>query len=206
MTAAGRRAGAAALALVAAACLPLSKQERAGSLLPEAPLAALHDGATTRRQVLDALGPPTAIVRRGDASVAIAGLELADQGGLALLPGPEASSAAFFEPFQGRRPALAPEVVYYYETVEVRVSGLAFVLYPGLELPAGSSREGRLEQLWVLVDDATGVVTAHVGRRSEPVTCESALVRAGAAPAAPLTRAFRCAGAASPAAEQGSPP
>jgi hypothetical protein len=164
-----RRRSLAALApaalLLLAACVPIFSNVRTGALLPEERIRAIHDGKTTRRDLLDAFGPPLVVVRREPPMARMPDVELRRSGGS------EVPVAWFFDRFADARPLGADHVVYYYRAHELQTHMVgAYLVAPGggAAIPFDSSDERRQDRLWILLDDRTGVVEAHGHVRDGP--------------------------------------
>lgn len=158
-------APAAAVLLCLTACVPIVSNVRTGALLPEDRVRAIHDGKTTRRDVLDALGPPLVAVRRERPMVRMPDVGLRRSGGS------DVPAAWFFDRFAEARPLGADHVVYYYRAHELRTHGHGvYVSAPGGggPIPFGSSDESSEDRLWILLNDRTGLVEAHLHEHDGP--------------------------------------
>jgi hypothetical protein len=142
--------------------LPAFTSARVGALLPEDGLAALRAG-TPRRQVLDGLGPPTAVVRRGTGAVRVPEASLRTSGS------EEVGEAFFFDRFADQ-PASPDDVVYFYRAHQLTTvgSGVVVIVLDKGGLSGRSRDEHREDRLWVLLDGATGLMRAHVLERDVP--------------------------------------
>lgn len=100
----------------------------------------IRDGATTRREALDLLGPPSTVARGREGFVRVGGSSV--------------PTTTLFDPFQAVTTArIAPgDAVYYW--AERRVSNTSFRI--------GGQRFQVDARLWLLVDGTAGVVKAHV--------------------------------------------
>lgn len=150
----------AAALLLLAGCVQVVSRVRTGSLVPEERVRALRDGQTTRREVLDALGPPLVIVRHGQDTVRVPDVGLRRSGGT------EVPATWFFDRFGGRDRLGAKAVVYYYREHELLTKGSGLAFQSGI---IGSSEdEHREDRLWILIDGGTWLVRAHVHERDGP--------------------------------------
>ena len=165
----GRRSVLAAALLVACGCVRgqgLTLLSTGAEPAPEA-LRALRDGQTTRREVLDGLGPPLVVVRDPRGTVLVP-RSRNDQLRFSHSPPnagwEEVAAASFFERFAGRVPVAPGDVVYFYRE---RAEHTTIISRAG--------KTNRFEdRLWILVDGRTGLVKAHVHEhdghpRGEPV-------------------------------------
>jgi hypothetical protein len=149
--------------------MPAFSSARSGALLPEGSLEAIRDGQTTRREVLEALGPPLAVVRQDQTVVRVPDLPR----GMRRWGSRELPAAWFLDRFRSARPLDAREVVYFYREHEYVSSGSAvLLLVPGLYVAVpvrrSVSEEHSEDRLWILVHEGTGLVTAHAHERDEP--------------------------------------
>jgi hypothetical protein len=175
-TGATRTAHAAAACALAAALtlvpgclvLPWFTSARTGSLLEKEHVAALRAG-TPRREVLERLGPPLAVGRRGDGAAPVPDVHLRRSGGA------EQPASWFFDRFAGV--AAGPrDVVYFYCEHELRTSGSGAIVAVGNKgaLVGSSTDEDREDRLWILLDGETGLVKAHLHERDEPPPAQEA--------------------------------
>jgi hypothetical protein len=112
-------------------------------------------GVTTRQELLRLVGPPMAVARRGEYVSVPAGSDPAR--------GSYVQQAdAWLESFAARRPLLDDHRVYYWYFMEDRGTRVFVPLF--LVLVWNESRASSLEELWVLVDERTGVVVDLVRR------------------------------------------
>ncbi len=140
-----------------------------GAELPSDALSSIEDGRTTRREVLDRLGPPAVVVREPLGTVWVprrnlglfgAGMDIRDPvGGSDEIP-----AASFFARFGAAAAVADGDVVYFYR--ERAFNTLAFSV---------SAETHRVEQrLWILVDGRSGIVKAHLLERVGPPPAGSA--------------------------------
>lgn len=147
----------ATVALAASACIIASTASRDGELLPDARLEAIRDGETSRREVLDWLGPPLVVTTRSAETIRVA-----DVLGFGRYGYREVAASSFFEPFAAQD--IGPhDVVYFFGRHLITHTRGSFATRT-------THREEfeavhRNDRLWVLIDGATGVVRAHVHRR-----------------------------------------
>lgn len=129
-------AGSAALA----GCFVGYRSESGPAPIDDEAAAAIYPGSTNRRHVLERLGPPDLVVRPGDVDAH------------------QAAGAAALEVFLARGHSLEGRCVYVYVSVSAsEVGGVVL-------LATASSRTQSKRRLWLLVDDASGVVEDKVLR------------------------------------------
>ncbi len=124
-------------------------RERVGSILP---------GRTSSREVLTRLGPPVAIARSGK-TIIFPPPSLGKSGYL------EMDSDAFFELFSLGRELRKDEVVYYYDSSSE--SSLGVLVITIIINIGGQTDRVKVERLWLLVDERTGIVEDYVYRAAD---------------------------------------
>jgi hypothetical protein len=138
------------LALSLAACFTMSSTH-AENWISEDQVARIQRGKTTRAQIVDWLGPPAAVLRRGTVAP-VPGL------GLRRLGTREVHADAAFTLFDDRNPSGPGDVIYYYQSAEVKGSGVVVFVV------ANASQELHENRLWVLLN-GEGTVRDFVHRR-----------------------------------------
>lgn len=106
-------------------------------------------GQTSVREVLTRLGPPIAIARQGQTMV-FPPPAVGTSGFL------DVPSDSFFELFSSNRLLGEEEVVYYYQASRVTTSGFLMILL--LVNGGGQTERVKAEQLWLLVNEKTGII------------------------------------------------
>lgn len=118
--------------------------------------SAVKTGVTTKQNLLERFGPPTAVARRGTTMVYPP-------------PGPakrgrlDIQSEAFLELFSEGRALKDSEIVYYYESSRTKRFG--FLFFPVIIGAGHNSTRVVQERLWVLLDGTTGIVRDYVYRK-----------------------------------------
>ena len=115
----------------------------------------IRPGQTTIRELLVWLGPPVAIARSGR-TVIFPPPSIGKSGYL------EMNSDAFFELFSSGRALREEEVVYYYDAS--RKSSLGGLVIMILINFSGQTDRVKVERLWLLVDEGTGIIEDYVYR------------------------------------------
>jgi hypothetical protein len=162
MSRAGLTLVASVLVLGTGCILPVLDAKRCGRPIEDGDAARVLKGKTAKADLLDALGPPMAIAGRGEwVEVPAATVHHVDEmthrlvwfgGGSWTQQGD-----AWLAPFAARRALRDSHRVYYwYSTSE---SGVALFLLVGY-----SGRRTNLDELWVLVDEETGLAEDAVFR------------------------------------------
>jgi hypothetical protein len=163
MTARAPRCAVAALVLLASGCiLPALGTHRSGRPVGDGDASWIVGRRTTKAELFDRLGPPMAIAARGEyVEVPAATVHHLDEMSHRVIwfGGDSWSQQgdAWLELFAARRPLRDSHRVYYwYATSE---SGVSFFLLVGV-----ATRHASLEELWVLVDEETGIAEDAVYR------------------------------------------
>jgi hypothetical protein len=148
--------------LLAGCILPALDKRGTGRSLGSSDGRRVVPGGVTKWELFDRLGPPMAIAGPGEqVEVPAANVHHLDEmrhhsrwfGGGAWTQ----QGDAWLEPFAARRPLRETHRVYYwYETSEGGFSMLLLWFY--------STRHGEVRELWVLVDEATGLAEDAVFR------------------------------------------
>ncbi len=140
-------------ALVLGGCFVVRERVLLDEALPVEHIREIRRGITTKREILERLGPPAAVARRGTTMVFPRGPALH---GRADVP-----SAVFLELFSPARALQDTDIVYYYDAS--RRNGTGVLVVP---LIGGGyfSTETVVERLWVLIDEGTGTVEDYVFR------------------------------------------
>ena len=134
----------AALAIAAApGCFVHTGTFHSEARLADEDVAAIHRGETTRQQVVERLGPPLALLRRGE-TVTVADVGARRSGSRSL------QADAAFELFSAS--AGPSDVILYYEASEAKQTGGAFLFVGSTDATIDLTR------LWILVDAGSGVV------------------------------------------------
>lgn len=121
-----------------------------GAPVPQARVAALRPGTTTKYELLESFGMPLSIARKGETLLIARGMDHA-AGGVTPAHFEYLSADAFFEPFADRATGAQHRVYYYSHTIS---SKHAVVITAYLK----ESVTRRSEDLWVLVNEQTGLV------------------------------------------------
>ena len=118
----------------------------------------ISPGQTSIREVLTRLGPPVAIARRG--KTVIFPPPSSNRSGYR-----EMNSDAFFELFSTGRTLREEEVVYYYDAS--RKSSLGGLVIMILINFGGQTDRVKVERLWLLADEKTGLIEDYVFRAAD---------------------------------------
>jgi hypothetical protein len=154
ITGLARCAGVAALLFLLPGCFVFGERHQVDEPLPHDAIQGIRRGVTTRQEVLERFGPPTAVARRGATMVYPP-------------PGPgkrgrmDVQADTFLELFSVNRPLRDEEVTYYYDSS--RIKAIGFLIIPVIGGGYNSKRVA-VERLWLLIDGSTGIVEDYVFR------------------------------------------
>jgi hypothetical protein len=115
----------------------------------------IQPGRTTVREVLKWLGPPAAIAQKGK-TVVFPAPSIGRTDSL------EMQSDGFFELFSSDRSLREHEVVYYFDASRESSFGVIGILI--IVNFGGQTDRAKVERLWLLVDESTGIVEDYLYR------------------------------------------
>lgn len=150
-------AAVAVAALCLSGCFVVRENVLADEALPGGHVRGIRRGTTTRQEILERFGPPTAIARRGP-TMAFPPPGPAKRGRT------DVPSATFFELFSPGRTLRDSEIVYYYDSSRLKATGFLVIPLIGVGY---HTTETVVERLWLLVDDSKGIVEDYVFRGAE---------------------------------------
>lgn len=136
-------------------CCLIGGQYLADEPIEKKRVERISPGQTSVREVLTRLGPPVAIAR-SERTVIFPPPSIGRSGYL------EMNSDAFFELFSPGRALRKEEVVYYYDAS--RKSSLGGLVIMILINFGGQTDRVKVERLWLLVDEKTGIIEDYVYR------------------------------------------
>jgi len=142
---------------VAAGCIPFPAT-MTGPSLPQETIAKIQPGKTTKAEVLEWLGPPITIGAKGEIVAVLRPTEWIKHN--VLLGGSrDTEVATWFELFAPKRETSDyHRVYYYYRAVTTRFD----VPFPGMFVFDDTTIH---DQLWILMNEETGIVEDYVLRR-----------------------------------------
>lgn len=122
-------------------CVYVSGTDSRDSFSPQN-VGKIEAGLTTKKQVLDWFGPPAGIARKGQEDK--------------IIPVLRARAETLLELFSARRPLIESDIVYYYRnlSLETRGGAVFFAMH--------ASRSAQTQELWILIDDRSGIVRDYV--------------------------------------------
>ncbi len=115
----------------------------------------IESGKTTRKDILEWLGPP-GILARKDGVVSLPSLET-DPGKMR-----KVDAKVFFKYFLERHPISEHHVVYYYFNEKEKINGISIPLVSILLSLPVTAGDLQFSELWVLVNRKTGRVEDYV--------------------------------------------
>ena len=129
-------------------CLVVSGSRKGEQLFTKEQAEKIERGKTTKAEVLQWFGPPVAMARK-------------DKGGQALGGEGDLRPETFFELFTGKHAVGQFHVVYYYRNLRTEEIGAAVLL------AASGQVSMKRERLWILINDANGIVEDYVLREDK---------------------------------------
>jgi|LGVF01.2.fsa_nt_gb hypothetical protein len=144
--------------------LPYPVEEQFETPIKKNELEKIERGKTTQLEIIDRLGPPDAIARRGTI-VKVPPLSPRKQGSL------DVDSQDFLDLFSAKHVISQKHIVYYYETSAFHGMG-AVIIVVGLSGGGGGSEQISplryfISRLWILIDTETGRVVDYIFRREK---------------------------------------
>jgi hypothetical protein len=130
--------------LILAGCVPfyVTSTNNPSVSFADKDVLRIEPGRTTKKQILDLFGPPAAIARKGASDQARA-------------------AVTSLESFS--RPLNDDDIVYYYRSGTAEVNAMGAVPLPDT---VTTSRSTQTSELWILIDDRSGVVQDYITKGS----------------------------------------
>lgn len=141
-----------ALIICPTGCGVMRERNLVDEPLERAQVTEIRPGTTTKRDILEWFGPPLVAAKKG--ATMVFSTSRAPRRGKQ-----ELSSDVFFELFSSRHENMEHSIVYYYDSYAETGRGMTCFGYWG-----SMTIRSRVNRLWVLIDDKTGVVTDYVFR------------------------------------------
>lgn len=132
-------------------CLVVGGTTKLDDQISEKSVKQITAGKTTKSEILEWFGPPTAIARRGK-SLAIPD---ADFDGTRTV-----DSETFFELFSIKHDLTEDHIIYYYQSFKVGSTAGIF-LFVGSE-----SKKVHSSKIWMLINNNTGIVEDYVYKKT----------------------------------------
>ena len=133
-------------------CFLMTAEYKMGETIEDESAKNIQPGKTVKQDILQWFGPPIAIARKGE-------LVKIPRLGANRTGWDEIQSDTFFELFSSKQPLTQNHIVYYYHSAEETSTAGMLIVY--------AHGEGKLavSNLWILIDDKTGVVADFLFRR-----------------------------------------
>ena len=134
---------------------------RSGVQLPQETVEQLQPGKTTKAEVLDWFGMPLSIAKKGETLTIFRESAWVAGGGIRPSSYYQVDADTFFELFSAKRKITdRHRIYYYYHSVSTKFAIIAIVYNR-------ESAHTRKDQLWLLMDEETGIVEDYVFRKEQ---------------------------------------
>ena len=127
--------------VVLSGCAFIGRSEEENSFT-KADIKKIEPGRTTREEILNWLGPPLAIAKKGEEDK--------------IVPLENVRAATFLELFATKHILTEYDVIYYYRNVETTGSAVLVIAV------ASETSKKATTKLWVLIDSRSGIVEDYV--------------------------------------------